>query len=483
MSALSCLSQTSVQLPSATAKRWMMGISLLLADIFALILSRVSALCIENISNGQYTFAPSLPLLAVLGPFVLVFALAGLYPGVMLNPVLEFRSIVIASGIVHLISLGTTCFLADYTPYSLGIVVLSWSISVVTVVLGRTGVRRLGASCSWWGVPTVICGAGSVGTGLCEALQHNPSIGLKPIALLSEDPAIPTVGVADKEVVRGALALAPLLAERYRSCYAIIAVEGVSAAQVAFIISRYAGRFRRVLVISDLWGLASLTVSAKEVAGLLGIEVCQALAHPGAQNAKQAFDVVVCSLLGLVLTPLLLCLYVAIRITSPGPALYGQRRVGYGGTEFTVWKFRSMVLNADTVLSGHLDANPEMRAEWHRDQKLKNDPRLTRVGRMLRKTSLDELPQLWNVFRGEMSLVGPRPIVEAEIAKYGGSFDSYVRVRPGITGFWQISGRNATTYPERISYDEYYVNNWSIWLDLYILFRTIKTVVSCEGAY
>jgi lipopolysaccharide/colanic/teichoic acid biosynthesis glycosyltransferase len=142
-----------------------------------------------------------------------------------------------------------------------------------------------------------------------------------------------------------------------------------------------------------------------------------------------------------------------------------------------------MCANADEVLSHYLERNPALRREWERDHKLKDDPRVTAVGRFLRKTSLDELPQLWNVLKGEMSLIGPRPIVDAEIVRYGDSFDSYQSVRPGISGMWQVSGRNNTSYGERVQFDEYYVTNWSIWLDLYIIGRTFKTVLLREGAY
>lgn len=142
-----------------------------------------------------------------------------------------------------------------------------------------------------------------------------------------------------------------------------------------------------------------------------------------------------------------------------------------------------MVPNANQVLQEYLSAHPELQAEWDKDHKLKNDPRITWIGKILRKTSLDELPQLWNVFVGEMSLVGPRPIVTEEINKYGPTFRDYLRVTPGITGLWQISGRNNTTYAERLEYDEFYVRNWSPWMDLYILSRTVRTVILCEGAY
>ena len=142
-----------------------------------------------------------------------------------------------------------------------------------------------------------------------------------------------------------------------------------------------------------------------------------------------------------------------------------------------------MVTNADQVLQAHLDESPELRAEWEATFKLQNDPRITSAGRFLRKTSLDELPQLWNVLVGEMSLVGPRPIIAEEIQRYRDSFRSYLLVSPGITGFWQVSGRNLTTYERRIELDEFYVHNWSVWFDVYILCRTVKTVLLREGAF
>ena len=142
-----------------------------------------------------------------------------------------------------------------------------------------------------------------------------------------------------------------------------------------------------------------------------------------------------------------------------------------------------MVENADQVLQEHLEAHPELQAEWRRDHKLKNDPRVTWIGTFLRKTSLDELPQVFNVLRGEMSLVGPRPIVYDEIEKYGDVYKRYELVIPGITGLWQVNGRNNTSYEDRLAYDDYYVKNWSLSLDLYIMFCTVKVVLLREGAY
>jgi lipopolysaccharide/colanic/teichoic acid biosynthesis glycosyltransferase len=153
------------------------------------------------------------------------------------------------------------------------------------------------------------------------------------------------------------------------------------------------------------------------------------------------------------------------------------------GSEFKAWKFRSMVVDSDRILEMHLEKHSAARKEWETAHKLKLDPRITRIGAILRKTSLDEIPQLWNVLMGHMSLVGPRPIVQAEVERYGETFDLYQSVRGGLTGLWQVSGRSDTTYEERVRLDHFYVQNCSVWLDLCILFRTFGVVLFGKGAY
>jgi lipopolysaccharide/colanic/teichoic acid biosynthesis glycosyltransferase len=174
---------------------------------------------------------------------------------------------------------------------------------------------------------------------------------------------------------------------------------------------------------------------------------------------------------------------ILVRLESRGPILLANERVGMGGRKFKAWKLRSMVVNGDEVLKKHFERHPEALVEWQATQKLKNDPRVTRVGKIIRKASIDELPQLWNVLIGEMSLVGPRPMLEKQVALYGSGFESYRRVRPGITGLWQISGRNHLTFSERASLDSYTIRNWSVWMDIYILARTISVVLTANGAY
>jgi Undecaprenyl-phosphate galactose phosphotransferase WbaP len=194
-------------------------------------------------------------------------------------------------------------------------------------------------------------------------------------------------------------------------------------------------------------------------------------------------DLVLVVLAGVALLPLLVFLAILIPLTSRGPAIYSQQRIGRHRRRFHVYKFRTMTWNADKLLEAQLELSPEKKREWRANRKLRDDPRLTPLGRILRRTSLDELPQLWNVFRGDMGLVGPRPIANDELTRYGNSMELYAKVLPGITGLWQVSGRNDTTYDERVRLDEYYVRNWSVWLDLWIVGRTAKTLISGRGAY
>jgi lipopolysaccharide/colanic/teichoic acid biosynthesis glycosyltransferase len=197
---------------------------------------------------------------------------------------------------------------------------------------------------------------------------------------------------------------------------------------------------------------------------------------------KRGFDFVVGLALVVLLSPVLGILALLVR-RDGGPAVFGHVRVGLNGRRFRCLKFRSMVTNADQVLKQLLETDPQARAEWEREFKLKDDPRVTRVGRFLRRTSLDELPQLWNVVRGDMSLVGPRPIIDQELERYGADADYYLMAKPGMTGLWQVSGRSNTDYATRVSLDVAYVKNWSLSRDITILFKTFKVVVYGSGAY
>lgn len=198
---------------------------------------------------------------------------------------------------------------------------------------------------------------------------------------------------------------------------------------------------------------------------------------------RRVFDIA----LILIASPYILLFFIVISILialdSKGGVFYKQTRIGIGGRRFKAIKFRTMVLNADQILQDYLEKSPELKTEWEATHKLKKDPRITRVGAVLRKLSLDEMPQFWNIIVGDMGLIGPRPIVDEEVEKYGHCFELYKQARPGLTGLWQVSGRSDTSYKRRVELDEYYLHNRSIKLDIQILLKTIYVVVGRKGAY
>jgi exopolysaccharide production protein ExoY len=198
--------------------------------------------------------------------------------------------------------------------------------------------------------------------------------------------------------------------------------------------------------------------------------------------AKRGLDIGVAATALLLLLPLLLLIGMMVWATDRQAPIYRHMRLGRDGRRFGCLKFRSMVTNGDAVLAAHLAANSHARAEWAATHKLSDDPRITSIGQVLRKTSLDELPQLWNVLRGEMSLVGPRPIVQAEVARYGRAFATCFAVPPGVTGLWQVSGRSDTSYAERVALDLDYASRWSLRRDLAIMLRTIPAVLAQRGS-
>jgi exopolysaccharide production protein ExoY len=210
--------------------------------------------------------------------------------------------------------------------------------------------------------------------------------------------------------------------------------------------------------------------------------VARVAAPTGGAVAKRILDVLGAIVLGIVFSPLIVTIMFLMR-KSDGTVIYRHRRVGRGGQMFSCLKFRTMVPNADQVLRDLLESDSDLRAEWIRDHKLRHDPRVTRLGRFLRRTSLDELPQLLNVLRGEMSLVGPRPVVREELLRYGRNVGTYLAAKPGITGLWQVTGRNDTDYRRRVVLDTYYVRNQNLLLDLYILVKTTGVVLGGSGAY
>jgi exopolysaccharide production protein ExoY len=204
--------------------------------------------------------------------------------------------------------------------------------------------------------------------------------------------------------------------------------------------------------------------------------------HPTGLISKRIIDIVLAVSGIVLLAPLLIICFLATVLTSPGPALFRHRRVGFQGKEFGCLKFRTMVTDAPDRLRQLLESDPVAAAEWDSNRKLRHDPRVTAIGHILRKSSLDELPQLFNVLSGDMSIVGPRPITEEELVRYSDARSAYLSCRPGITGLWQVSGRSSTTYSKRVACDLFYARNWSMTLDAKILIVTIPAVLLTDSA-
>ncbi|MBD3882865.1 undecaprenyl-phosphate galactose phosphotransferase WbaP [Phormidium tenue FACHB-886] len=451
------------------------------ADVAALAIAWISSVFLRMLVEEQFhtwIYWQFYPLLAL---FITAYALVGLYPGVASSPIEEMRRTTLTTTLIYL-SLAAMLFLRrEGEVYSRGVFIIAWVLSIVLVLLFRALVRLLFARCRWWGYPVMVLGAGKTGEMVVRTLKQRPSIGLKPVLVLDDDPQ--KHGTLYGVPVVGGVRLAPGLARSRKIPYAIVAMPGVRRDRLLKILERYGTAFAHLLIIPDLFEFSSLWVSAKDMGGVLGLEVRQRLLMPGPRLAKFSIDLAATLIGGLILLPLIVVIAILIRLDSPGPIFYLQTRIGQGGEHFKAWKFRTMVPHAAQSLQDYLEKHPELQDAWEKDRKLRRDPRVTRVGSFLRRTSLDELPQLWNILRGEMSLVGPRPIVDEEIERYGDKFPLYTKVIPGLTGLWQVSGRNNITYQERVNLDAYYVRNWSVWLDIYILIRTVWVVVTGEGAY
>lgn len=456
--------------------------ALIATDAAAVFLAGAVAVMARYAFGGHFDPWFYLRISGVTGAFVAAYGTAGLYPAVIVHPVAELQGVFRATTLTVLVLVALSFFARDVEAYSRLILLGAWILIVVFVSVGRVAARRWFGSAAWWGENVVILGAGAVGRQVAESLRRSPGNGLRPVAILDDDDGN-LARVNDLPVITGPLAAADMLAEEARIRYAIVAMPDRGGAELAAVIERHTSRFPHVFVIPDLFGIPSLGVDARDLAGVLGVKVSHRLLLRTPQLMKRAVDLFAALAGGALLLPVVAAIAALVRLTSPGPAFFGHRRIGRDGREFLAWKFRTMVRHADEVLRLSLRDDPALRSEWIEHRKLRHDPRVTWLGDILRRTSLDELPQLWNVIRGEMSLVGPRPIVELEAERYGPKYALYRKVRPGLTGLWQVSGRNNTTYAERVQFDEYYVRNWSVWLDLYILGRTVKVILTGEGAY
>jgi exopolysaccharide biosynthesis polyprenyl glycosylphosphotransferase len=463
---------------------------------------------------------PSLFGVGILVPLCLAAYLAiDLYSTTPPSAPMELRNLSVGTSFAYFGLWGTT--LLDVGTPVAGIPahawLLGWFATLVGVPVARGMLRSRFASREFWGEPVVVLGAGKLGRTVVTALRRRPQLGLKPVAILDDDKTKHgTVRVAwgeDDIVVEpvserfgaqgldsshraaleqfsevegvpivGGLELAPVLAQRLGIRTAVFSIPEMEASDVLGVIERVADSYTNVLVIPDQFNLAHFGAPTKHLDGMLGIEVQRRLLLKWPRVAKRALDLSFTLVGSLFLLPFLLIIAVLIKLDSRGSVFYAYKRLGQDGVRFMSLKFRTMYGDGERRLAEVLAADERLRLEYEQFHKLVVDPRVTRIGRFLRKYSLDELPQLWNVIVGDMSLVGPRPYLEREISDMEGKEAIVLRVKPGLTGIWQVTERNASTFERRVALDVEYVRNWSPWLDLYVLARTVPVVLGGTGS-
>jgi Undecaprenyl-phosphate galactose phosphotransferase WbaP len=452
------------------------------ADVFAIFTSRILAMTLWHWFHPAVAFPNFLGFWESLGLFVLTYAALGLYAGGGLSPVDELRRAVLATGFVCLLLTASLFFLEHPQAYH-GLLILAGSLTAAAVPLARSAVRSLFSKRRWWGVPVIVLGAGHTATALIERLHKHPEIGFKPLACFDDDHQ----GQSECEgvPVYGRLSLAGALAKSLKVRHALVAIPGMAREDMVWMLDDWGAVFTHVILIPNLFGLASRWASARDIGGMLGLEMRQNLLIPFNRWTKRAMDIAGALVLGLLALPVVCAAAIWIKVISKGSVLYSQQREGEKGRGISVIKLRTMRPDAEAVLIRVLSESSEIRAEWKCRFKLRKDPRiLGSIGKFLRRTSLDELPQLWSVLKGEMSLVGPRPFPRYHLDGFGQRFRTLRgRVKPGLTGLWQVSDRADGDLEVQETLDTYYIRNWSLWLDLYILARTVRAVLCPKGAY
>ena len=374
-------------------------------------------------------------------------------------------------------------FLGKAEQVSRLVVGMSWLFSFFSITTMRIIVKRILLKIGFWQRPVILVGAGRTAELLYQAFQKDKGLGYEIVGVVED--AWQERALVRKVPYLGTFREAEHVISQSGVQDVVLAVPGIPREQLLELMYRLQPHVRNLTIVPDLFGvpMGNMTVDTLFDQKTVLLRVHNNLLQQRNRVFKRVFDISACLAGGVLILPVLAAMALLIRVSSPGPAIFAHTRIGENGRPFSCYKFRTMVCNGEEVLRNHFAKHLEAKVEWERGFKLKEDPRVTKIGAWLRKTSLDELPQLLNVLRGEMSLVGPRPIVEAEVERYEEYIQDYYIVKPGITGLWQVSGRNDIDYPERVRMDSWYVRNWSVWLDLILLAKTIGVVAAKKGAY
>ena len=467
------------------------GTMIMIADAIMLLCCIGLGFFIVNLINPQAINFKSFVLYSYYFPLILVvYYAAGLYPGIMVSPSDEVRKLTICSffcfcGICMSVAFKDSDNIISSTVSSklikdstrLGII-CSFLIAIpfCTILLPgfREVARHLFGRFNWWGVPAVIYCTGDSGKEIIKRLSLKKDLGYKAAVIINNK-------VTDCSMYHGIPVFPDTkeILDAIKKLHIKVAImcdyEGDKKPIATF--------YRYTITCSKNQDSLSSSLRLRDMGGILAFSATHELTRGYNLLIKKLIDYILILIAAPFLIPVMLILALGVKITSPGPVFYGHKRVGKNGKEIKCWKFRSMYINSQEMLEEILRTDPKRREEWAKDRKFVDDPRVTKFGKFLRKTSLDELPQIFNILLGQMSFVGPRPVTQDEIIQYYGNAEYILSVTPGLSGMWQISGRSDTGYEERINLDTYYIQNWSIWLDIWIIIKTVWVVLKGSGAY
>jgi Undecaprenyl-phosphate galactose phosphotransferase WbaP len=372
----------------------------------------------------------------------------------------------------------------EYTRFSRVVIILAWTLSLFLFPLFRHVAKIMLVRLGLWKKKVLILGTDETARAIARGIRANPTIGYEIMGFLGTDEKDIGKALLDNLKIIGDVAQVEYWGQKAGTLDIIISLPEIDQQQLIELVETSEKVAETIKIVPSIGNIFTIGVDVETFGNVLSLSVPRNLVKPWNIYIKRIMETALTALLMVVFSPFLLIIAAAIKIDSRGPALFFQDRLGENGHQFKLIKFRSMYVNADSKLKDYLKQNAAAKTEWQEYQKLRNhDPRVTRAGKFLRKYSLDELPQLFNVLTGNMALVGPRPYLPREKAEIGKSYDLILRVKPGMTGLWQVSGRNTLPFRQRLLLDEYYIRNWSLWMDVVILIESVKALFSREGAF
>jgi Undecaprenyl-phosphate galactose phosphotransferase WbaP len=471
------------QWKAAKFKSIPVSLGLLLLDVFGIYLAFYLAAWARKLlipwMGGEVYWPVYRPVVFLsIGFAVVFFALFQLYPGYGLTAVEEVKRIVTPLTLVFLFLAVSVYILQVYDYFPRSIFLLAWALGLLFVPIGRFALRNRISLLPWYGFPVLYIAVNNSPPSGLDAVKNCRRMGWRPLGALFLGDSESQITDLDVPVITSWKSFRSLQ-RKHDVNTVLIAVSNVE--RDADMLRALRQKFKRLVLVYPNNVLGSVWVQPRDLEGHLGLELSYHLLEPGAILLKLLLDYFLGGFLFLLLSPLLVLIGLLIRLDSPGPVFFRQERLGKDFQRFKVLKFRTMVVDAEERLQTLLEQDPQAWLEYQRHHKLEDDPRVTRVGRWLRKFSLDELPQLWNVLRGDMSLVGPRAYMPSELDDMGDYAELILRVKPGLTGWWQVMGRQQTTFQRRLEMDQYYISNWSLWLDVYVLLKTCWVVVRGTG--